>query len=264
MPEDNKPADAVIDASNEQPSIEDKAREMGWKPLEEFDGDHDKWVPAQSFVDRAPLFEKIDSQHKYIKNVEKRAAETERILKELTSHHKKVSENAYKKALADLKASKREALREGDLELADELDDRISELRPEPVPEVKEVQTTNPELDQWLADNPWYTSNMELQAIADGFGKAAIKRGLEPQEALKDMTRKMKELYPEINRNKNKDTAAPLESKDRSATSRQPSGWQPTEEQKRFAKSFAQSGVMTEKEYYKQLQELDKMEKANG
>ena len=38
---------------------ESEAREQGWKPKEEYEGDPEKWRPAKEFVERGELFGKI-------------------------------------------------------------------------------------------------------------------------------------------------------------------------------------------------------------
>ena len=36
-----------------------EAREQGWKPQDEYEGDPNKWRPAKEFVERGELFGKI-------------------------------------------------------------------------------------------------------------------------------------------------------------------------------------------------------------
>src|SRR5690554_228223 len=37
--------------------LEEKARQQGWRPFEEWDGDPDDWVGAETFVVRGQLFD---------------------------------------------------------------------------------------------------------------------------------------------------------------------------------------------------------------
>ena len=62
---------------------ESQAREQGWKPKEEYEGDPNKWRPAKEFVERGELFTKIDSMGKELK-------ETRKALKMLQDHHSNV------------------------------------------------------------------------------------------------------------------------------------------------------------------------------
>ena len=105
-------APAQEEPTQDQPelTVEDKAREMGWSPKEDFEGDESKWVSAETFVARKPLFDKIESQSKYIKSVEKSTRQTQEALQALAEHHKKVALVAFKKELGDLKTQRRAAL----------------------------------------------------------------------------------------------------------------------------------------------------------
>src|SRR5512138_1524244 len=52
-------------------NYETVAREKGWRPKEEYEGDHEAWVDAEEFIKRQPLFDKIKSQSKKLKELEK-------------------------------------------------------------------------------------------------------------------------------------------------------------------------------------------------
>lgn len=255
----------VVDAAPDntpEPTIDDRAREMGWRPLEEYEGDPEKWVSAQSFVDRKPLFDKIDSQNKRVKALEKSLQDHNATLKELAEHHKKVAETSYKKAMADLKAERRAAVRAGDHELVEAIEDQIDNLKPEEVPEIKtpEPQPYTQEINEWMSENSWYNSNKEMQHVADGFGKAAQARGLSTPEILAEMKTRIKEAYPDFFRNPNKDKAPPSKTKDHTATAHKAAAYRPSAQQQRFAKTFVEQGVFkTVDDYYKQLREIGEL-----
>jgi len=76
----NAPQDEpiVIPAENNEPNpsiaadpYESEAREQGWKPQDEYEGDPNKWRPAKEFVERGELFGKIDSLGKELKETRK-------------------------------------------------------------------------------------------------------------------------------------------------------------------------------------------------
>lgn len=241
-------------------SVEDKAREMGWKPLEEFEGDEEKWVNAEIFVARKPLFDKVEQEKRSRKSLEKQLEQTNKALRELGEHNKKIAEVAYQRALKELKAAKKDALRDGEALLAEEIQERIDELKPEEVP-VPEVNPMRARIEAWVEDNPWYKTNVEMRNVADGIANAAASQGKSPDEIFELVEKKIKQIYPEEfgpvqKRNPNKDDAPPVEGKGNSA-GKKASKFRPTEEQRRFAKAFAASGVgLTEEEYYKQLEQL--------
>ena len=86
-------------------SYEQQAREQGWRPKEEYEGDPEKWRPAKEFVERGELFGKIDHMGKELK-------ETRKALKMLQEHHSKVKETEYNNALKELKALQKKHLEE--------------------------------------------------------------------------------------------------------------------------------------------------------
>ena len=89
--------DSTGDNNQETSSIEDRAREQGWKPKEEYEGDPSKWVSAETFVAKGELIDRIEALGKKLKDSEK----TINLLKE---HHARVKESEFKNAVAFLKA----------------------------------------------------------------------------------------------------------------------------------------------------------------
>ena len=53
--------------------IEQKALEMGWRPKEEFEGEEADFIDATEFVRRKPLFEKIDTVGKELRETKFRS-----------------------------------------------------------------------------------------------------------------------------------------------------------------------------------------------
>lgn len=241
-------------------TVEDRAREMGWKPETEYEGDPTKWVNAEIFVARAPLFEKIEAEKRHRISVEKQLELNNKALRELGEHNKKIAEQAYKRALKELRDAKKDALREGEAVLAEEIQERIDELKPENVPEVPEYNPNRAKLDAWVADNKWYVDSLEMRNVADGIANTAVAQGKSADEVFEIVSTKIRKLYPDEfkaqKRNPNKDDAPPVEARGKTGNGVKPSKFKPTEEQRKFAKAFAAQGIMTEDEYYKQLEEL--------
>ena len=84
-------------------SIEEKAISMGWRPKEQFEGDEEEFIDAKEFVRRQPLFDRIESQNKQLKNVTK-------ALEALKTHYTRVEEAAVQKAINQLKAQRKSCL----------------------------------------------------------------------------------------------------------------------------------------------------------
>jgi len=60
-----------VETQTQVDPYEAAAREQGWKPKEEFEGDEGKWRPAKEFVERGELFGKIDTLGKELKETKK-------------------------------------------------------------------------------------------------------------------------------------------------------------------------------------------------
>jgi hypothetical protein len=180
--------------------VEDQAREMGWKPLDDYQGDRSKWVNAEIFVARKPLFEKIEAD----KRAHKRETDELRTaVRELAEHNKRVEDAAYKRAIAELKAQKKDAMAEGDTIRALEITDKIEEVhanRPAPVQQTAPQPSGPPPevFQQWTKRNDWYEKDPALREEADTIGFALAARGInDPETVLKEVESKIKKMYPE-------------------------------------------------------------------
>lgn len=238
----------------EPSEIEQQALSLGWKPEEEFKTDPvnegKKWRTAEDFMDRKSLFDKIDSYHRKVKDLEKG-------ISSLTEHNKKIEQSAYERALRELRNERKQALEEGDVVKAEEIRDRIDEVKeqqksvqvqPEPQPGV------NPEFVAWVARNKWYENDVDMRAFADGYATQLINSGVrDPAEALPMLERKVREVFKDKFRNPNKDRAPSLEGgggKPRSDT------FSLTPEEEKIMVNMIRAGVPLSKEdYIKQIKE---------
>jgi DNA-binding transcriptional MerR regulator len=178
---------------NEVSPVETQALELGWQPKEDFEADPKnegkKWRSAEEFMDRKPLFDKIEAQGRELKEVK-------RALQHLGQQSTKIEELAYKKALDDLKSQKRQALEEADHDRVIEIDETIQELKDRKPPPPQQNQP-NPEFVKWVEENKWYATDAEMRAVADGIGMSLARAGgLGPDEIMQKVTDKMKELFP--------------------------------------------------------------------
>ncbi len=106
---------------------EAKALEQGWKPKEEWvaeGGDPDEWRSAREFVDRGELLKQIHNQNRKFKQIEQSFGA-------LKGHHDKVYQKAYDDAVKSLKAERRAAMVDGDLERVEMIEDRLEETQQE-------------------------------------------------------------------------------------------------------------------------------------
>lgn len=174
--------------------IEQKARELGWVPQDQFKGDPGKWVDAESFVERGEQVMPILRQNnkKLEEALGKTQAEVNRLtqlfaaaqesmtaLKEFHSEHTaRAVEEAKAKLLTELKAAKED----GDVELEVKLTDQLTDMKaaereagkkketPPPAPQGGNQQV-DPAMQAFLSENSWYGSDARKTARANGIAQ---------------------------------------------------------------------------------------------
>lgn len=247
--------DAAQTSDNSGPTIEDRAREQGWKPKEEYEGDGSKWVSAETFVAKGELIDKIESLGKRLKDNDKTIA----MLKE---HHARVKETEFKNAVAFLKAKKKEAYENGDVDQILELDDKIAEVRDTQKRQAEVIDAEantgyHPDFQSWVDENKWYEKDTELRVDADTIG-AAYKRNNPSKsatEVLEHVSVKIKKMYPEKFMNQNRTRPSAVEGAGgRQAQSRD--GFSLTDEEKKVMNTFIRQGIMSKEEYIEEIKKV--------
>lgn len=245
--------DQVNNTNSEAPSgNEVEARAGGWVPKEDYHGDENKWVDADEFVRRGPLFEKINAQSRELK-------ETKKAIEQLKSHYSNVKETAYKEALAALKTQKRDAFSEGDPDKIIEIDDKIEQVKEEQRQYANQRQNEvaqaaqsqgvdNPVFQAWVSRNTWYSTSKPMKAFADALGIELQAAGHSPADILKKVELKVKDEFTSQFQNANRSKPGAVEgvSKGGGKSSR---GDDLTEMERGIMQRFVRQGVMTEEQY---------------
>jgi hypothetical protein len=244
--------------NQEQSLAETEARHMGWVPKDEFNGDEHKWVDAGEFVRRGELFKKIDLQNKELKEVKQ-------TIKLLAQHNARIKEDAYKQAIADLKAQKKEALLDGDADAVIEIDEQLIDVKEQQktfkntvTQEIKQdVEQLHPEFEAFIRRNGWYTTDEPMKAFADAVGRSLAQAGKSPSEVLSLVETRVREEFPNRFRNPNRDKPGSVEGASKRSGAAAKGAYQPTEFERQAARKFVKQGAFkNEDEYYKQLQGL--------
>lgn len=207
------------------PDLTAEAALLGWVPKEDFHGNADDWVDAETFVRRGkeinPILRKNNAKLMGIIAELKNDLQAKgKAIDEFRDYHAQVEERAYKRALADLKAEKTVALREGDAERVIEIDDQIDAVKEEaqaakaaaaakkapPAP-----PPTDPALDAWMAENPWFNTDREMTNVATAFAETLATEGKRGADLLKEVDKKMRKAFPEKLGNPNREKPATVE-----------------------------------------------------
>lgn len=261
----------VVDTNTPEPAVENQpdqtqvtpvadpyeaqAREQGWKPKEEYEGDPEKWRPAKEFAERGELFGKIDSMGKELK-------ETRKALKMLQEHHSKVKESEYKRAVDELKALQKKHLEDGNsdgyLETTELLTDLKAEQKAREVVNQNAPATVDPRFTEWVASNKWYSANPEMRQYADvvGLGYAQQNPNLDPEEVLQYVTAQVKAHYRDKFSNPNRTKPSSVEGTNTTSSPKKESGIELTDDERRVMSTFIRQNILTKEEYIAQLKSM--------
>ena len=244
--------------------LEEKARQQGWKPFEEWDGDPDDWVTPETFVVRGEMIDKIKHQNKTIK-------ELNTIVDELKKHHQKVSEREYEKAYEQLKNQKKEALADEDYDRVLDIDEKLAETRAYQKNEGKDQgqqATVNPDFEEWRQqpENKWYDNNPVLAAAADRLAEQYVANqqynGHQPdfEETVNYVTKELKKEFPDKIGGKKKQTTTTVNETTYNNTggkSKKASVSKLSDEQKKIGQKFVKQGIVKNlNEYAQQLADI--------
>jgi hypothetical protein len=232
---------------------EQKAREQGWVPKDEWQGEG-RWRDAEAFLDRGELFQKIDAQRRQVKELQKTQDA-------FTSHLKVVREAEFKRALETLRAEKRAALVEGDPDALITVDDKIRHVERQALENQRaEVApqdgTPHPDFVEWQSRNTWYAdSNRAMKAFADVEGNKLARQGLSPTEVLAEIEKQVRKEFPEKFTNPNRARPGAVEGTAGKGGSQRETV-QLDEHERNVMNRLIKSGVMTKEEYIKDLQKV--------
>ncbi len=190
-------ADQVVEEHDESVASEDvvvAARNLGWKPKEEFKGDPSKWVPADQYVEFSnkviPILQAsnqrlLQTQNALEAKVNKLTQELEASKGDFQSLQEFQNEQVVlqvKKAREDLLNSLKDAKREGDTDREVDLTDQLTRLNTaqaeveSAIPTGKATpaqiqETIAPEMAEWMAANKdWFDVDRVKTSKAVGIG----------------------------------------------------------------------------------------------
>ena len=170
-------------------SIEQQAKSLGWVPQEEFKGDVERWVDADTFVDKGrhimPILQKnndrLQSELATVRAQQVRTdaalAKAQAALEDMQEQHTIETQRAVDAARKELKVQLAQASENGEHAMVAELTDQLSQMPVEVPKHVKEAvaETPNPaalppEFIAWNEANKWFGSDPVKTALANGIG----------------------------------------------------------------------------------------------
>lgn len=188
---------------------EERATLRGWKPLDEFTGPKDKWVPAEDFLkrgeDEAPLL------RANLKRLEEKFEKQSKTLLEFAEHHRKTEQRAYERALKDLEARQTDAVKAGNLAEVKAITKEMTELATDA--KEKAPEASDGTVSDFEKRNPWYTDNAKARLWAKGLSSELATQGLSAPAQLKEIERQVRTEFPDLFENERRGQASTVESK---------------------------------------------------
>lgn len=236
------------DGKGTEKSVEEVAREQGWNP--DYDGP-DK-IDAAEFVRRKPLFDKIKSQSKELKEVKK-------LVEGMANTYKSMSAAQYQKGIKDAEARMKQAKADYDVEAYEAAAQDKATLEKAKESVAAEIPPTDQaEIDAWCDRNPWYDTNKIMRTDALEYREKFIKRNPDATtaEVLEYVENKMRKDYPDAfeEKKETRRTAAPVVESAVSSQHKDPLAKlkaSMSAEEKRIMGMFVKNGGLTEAEYLK-------------
>lgn len=194
---------------NEERNYEQEARDDGWVDSPEWKGDPEKHVDAKTFVERGEkisgiLKSKIGRLEDRIDSLTQSNAE----FKQYTDKQYAKEHDKNKLLVVELEQAKAQAITDGDGAAAVRAEKEIQNLQQEAPPDNRAY---NQLAEQWAADNPWYASNPKLARYADGVAEQIAGQGFTGKGYFSELTRDVKEMFPEEFENPNRQKANSVE-----------------------------------------------------
>lgn len=208
------------DAAPPEPTVEDAAREMGWRPKEEFKGEEGKWVDAETFVKRGeeilPILKaQSKKDREALKAAQEQIAEMKKTFSEFKEHHSRTEQRALQKAREELERELAEAVDAKDFAAVKSITKDMADLS-------KDVQTdangdpyAAPDhaeaVSQWKGENPWYDADVAMTAAANAIATQLEQRGVKGKEQLEEVAKRIRAEFPHKFENERRKAPATVE-----------------------------------------------------
>lgn len=193
-------SDEVEEGTEAVDPAEQEASAQGWAPKDQWRGDPEKWIDAETFLDKGKKIQAIQKERN--DHLTKEVKELRGLIVEQRDMAKKARLQGYKQALEEIEQRQLQAVQdvdENEFKKAKADEKRIlGQIEEEhKQPEVKEPDT-DPEYESWLEDNPWFMEDVDLQDFARATSiRIQNQTGLGGRKLYDEVTKKVKSAWPQ-------------------------------------------------------------------
>lgn len=196
---------------DEEPEDWNVAREQGWMPEKEWEEagkDPELWKPAKAFLADGEIRQDLRKVKRALKKREKQ-------IDALIAERSAIAQNAYNKALKDLKEQRKQAAEEGDMGAVLDISEKIDEIKEQEPTDDKmkksldddgegkegEYQLSQEDeraLMAWGAKNQWYVQDARLRAFHEAAAEEYMQQneGVSIAEAFEYAGQEVKKSFP--------------------------------------------------------------------
>ena len=202
--------------------VEQRARDMGWVPKEDFNGPDENWKSAEDFVrigeNYMPVLrERLGKLESLITDLRTENERTKGSLQSLANHHRGTWKRQYERAKTDIEAEMAAAVERGDGEAFQQLKQAERELEDAAQAENPDNQPTPvPEFIEFKAINPWYGTDPEMSMYADGLQSVLTQHeGITDDKTFfQEVEKRVRLRFPDKFKNQNQELPPAVESGD--------------------------------------------------
>ena len=242
-----------------EPTVEDRARDMGWRPLEEFKGDESRFVDAETFVKKGeevlPIVKaNARKAEEALAKAQAEIAEMKDSFREFKKYHSQTEQRALSQARKELEREMSEAVEAKDHRAVREIAADMAALSKD----VQSDEQGNPyqtpdhakTLNQWKGENPWFGADSVMTAAANAIGNELEQAGVKGADQLAEVAKRMRAEFPHKFENANRRTPAAVEGS--TPTRKAGKTWTDLPpEARQTADKWVKDGLLTKEQYLK-------------
>jgi hypothetical protein len=249
--------------SEETPTLEELAQDLGWKTRDEFQGHDDDYIPPEKYIRNSKDIQA--SMGKHLKENKRELASLKTALNDLKVHYQantRVLMEEHEDKLAKLREQRIEAIEEGDRERVDDVESKMAKMY-ENAPKFNSERDNEPELDpeeveafeNWKDANTWYSESGDAEMIkyADNLAVMPEIRAIPYVKRIEYITSRVKEMYPYKFKAGSRAVANPVEGPSLSRAGKNYAARDLDPETREVMRNLVASGVMTQKEFINDL-----------
>lgn len=253
---------AIDNAEAPEPTVEDRARDMGWRPLSEFKGDESRFVDAETFVKKGeevlPIVKaNARKAEEALAKATAEIAEMKDSFREFKKYHSQTEQRALTQARKELEREMSEAVEAKDHRAVREIADDMAALS-------RDVQTDdqgNPyatpdhakAVSSWKAENVWFGSDAAMTGAANAIASELEQQGVKGADQLAEVAKRIRAEFPHKFENERRTAPAAVEGSTPTRKAGKGRADLPAEARTAMDK-WVKSGLLTEAQFLKDYQ----------